>query len=202
MPTRCINQADHDEKDHQVGMMREIYSRAVVVHVWLGQLDCAAEASKTIRSAHEFFTPEVRELLDKPFSPTRFQIYCNKIEAQGKPTLFMVDWTPVRKLFQLPWWRRKWVIQETAFAKSGGNIFGTEGMLYDEILHLLDRLRLFNVSIIPPLKDYGWDDRHENTRYGIACAMTMFGPRLLERPVPRPTQLLHFLFEYNYLFSA
>ena len=32
----CINQADDDERGHQVGMMGEIYKRAQCVHAWLG----------------------------------------------------------------------------------------------------------------------------------------------------------------------
>lgn len=33
----CINQEDDLERNHQVGLMKEIYSKAILVHVWLGK---------------------------------------------------------------------------------------------------------------------------------------------------------------------
>lgn len=33
----CINQEDVEERNQQVGMMGEIYTRASTVHVWLGE---------------------------------------------------------------------------------------------------------------------------------------------------------------------
>lgn len=35
--TLCINQADDDERSHQVGMMREIYENSEEVVIWLGE---------------------------------------------------------------------------------------------------------------------------------------------------------------------
>lgn len=32
----CINQADDDERTHQVGMMRDIYAKASEVIIWSG----------------------------------------------------------------------------------------------------------------------------------------------------------------------
>lgn len=33
----CINQADHSERSHQVGFMKEIFASAQAVRVWLGE---------------------------------------------------------------------------------------------------------------------------------------------------------------------
>ncbi|PHH69317.1 hypothetical protein CDD82_7832 [Ophiocordyceps australis] len=41
----CINQEDHDERTHQVNIMGEIYSRADVVHIWLGEDDPAVKSA-------------------------------------------------------------------------------------------------------------------------------------------------------------
>lgn len=34
----CINQKDHQERNHQVGMMRKIYEKATLVIIWLGEM--------------------------------------------------------------------------------------------------------------------------------------------------------------------
>ncbi|RDW79831.1 hypothetical protein BP6252_04469 [Coleophoma cylindrospora] len=39
--TLCINQADNDERNHQVGMMREIYENSEEVVIWLGEKEAA-----------------------------------------------------------------------------------------------------------------------------------------------------------------
>jgi len=41
--TLCINQADNNERSHQVGMMREIYENSEEVVIWLGEKDAVHE---------------------------------------------------------------------------------------------------------------------------------------------------------------
>lgn len=35
----CIDQNDHDEKNHQVALMSQIYNQAIQVDIYLGKLD-------------------------------------------------------------------------------------------------------------------------------------------------------------------
>jgi hypothetical protein len=41
----CINQANLGEKNHQVALMAQIYSRADKVLVYLGESDCESDAA-------------------------------------------------------------------------------------------------------------------------------------------------------------
>ncbi|KAF2143538.1 uncharacterized protein K452DRAFT_224862, partial [Aplosporella prunicola CBS 121167] len=96
----CINQADSEEKGHQVGMMDVIYKKAEEVVVWLGR-----ESNKTSMSLEHarFFSglPMTKGLPQHfPFRP--------------EPMLSLIhSYTAILKR---PWWRRIWVIQEFALA--------------------------------------------------------------------------------------
>lgn len=81
----CINQADHKEKNHQVMRMRDIYSNASRVLIWLGESD------DDIDAAFEYLRlpKEIKESVD-----------------QDKPI------GGLRKIYGRPWWTRMWVIQE------------------------------------------------------------------------------------------
>jgi hypothetical protein len=48
----CINQSHIDEKNHQVGIMGEIYSKAAWVLVWLGA-EKAGSSNEGQRMPHE-----------------------------------------------------------------------------------------------------------------------------------------------------
>ncbi|KIW09132.1 uncharacterized protein PV09_00070 [Verruconis gallopava] len=68
----CINQADYEERKHQVGMMRSIYSRAKRVLVWLGEAgedsELAFAACERIAKARvELLTDEFGDLMSNDF---------------------------------------------------------------------------------------------------------------------------------------
>ena len=94
----CINQDNEDEKNHQVQMMAEIYSRAQRVCIWLGGGD------ESSRIALRFIKKEVLQLRN-------FDELCDSEEASKK-------WKALLDLMQRPWFSRRWVVQEIALARS------------------------------------------------------------------------------------
>jgi len=79
----CINQADDQEKAHQIQNMTKIYGQASRVIIWLGEgTDDSDQAFEGIRNAAE---DEVTDSLE---------------EANREPIL---------KLLERPWFRRIWV---------------------------------------------------------------------------------------------
>ena len=83
----CVDQAVIHERNHQVQMMREIYSNAESVYVWLGEEDKAAHSDAAM-------------------------IYLEKREATIRTKPF---WTPrqakaVLSLCQRPYWTRIWIV--------------------------------------------------------------------------------------------
>ncbi|PPQ91384.1 hypothetical protein CVT25_004151 [Psilocybe cyanescens] len=92
----CINQGDNEEKEHQVNLMRKIYTQAKTTFVWLGP--AADESEKAI----DFIA---RTDSIKVTDPTF------KIEDLSPP------WTALQALFARSWWSRVWVIQEVFLSK-------------------------------------------------------------------------------------
>ncbi|KAL6900334.1 heterokaryon incompatibility protein domain-containing protein [Trichoderma evansii] len=90
----CINQSDICERNHQVGMMRQIYTNAAEVYIWLGQ---EADDSAV---AMDFFTRKV----PKELRPKGRWIWSKK---EGRA---------ISKLFKRPYWGRMWIIQEVISA--------------------------------------------------------------------------------------
>ncbi|KAE9378667.1 HET-domain-containing protein, partial [Stipitochalara longipes BDJ] len=88
----CINQDDLEERNQQVRIMRDIYSSASQVVVYVGEAgEGAAEAIKLIRLLEE----EIDSTLPPPDSP---------------------DWDHFQDFFRRPWFTRVWVLQEVAVA--------------------------------------------------------------------------------------
>lgn len=94
----CINQMDLEEKTHQVGMMKTIYSTAYQVLVWLGESD------KDIRLAMALFKHAEGKSSDG---------LSNFLTSMDQSSPF---WTALDKFFRKPWWSRVWVAQEIIVA--------------------------------------------------------------------------------------
>lgn len=99
----CINQADNREKSIQVSIMRQIYSKATHVVIWLG------EPTMKITRALNF----MRETLSDDHA---MHSTSRLVEQMGDDTLEY--WSAVSDLFDRAWFTRIWVCQEFAFANS------------------------------------------------------------------------------------
>ncbi|KAF2704757.1 hypothetical protein K504DRAFT_111121 [Pleomassaria siparia CBS 279.74] len=114
----CINQKLKDEayeKHHQVGLMREIYSRASRVLVWLGTDDSYQEAAPA-------------------FAILNAMAKANTHVGPGIPLLDSEsEWVPVMALFINTWFTRMWAIQELVFARSATFIWGQEELSWEVI---------------------------------------------------------------------
>lgn len=92
----CINQDDVAEKDAQVCMMGEIYSRAHEVIVWLGEE--ADQSSRVIDAANQHDSSFVRDKLS--------------------PFLSDLGLLPsLSALLDRPYWHRTWILQEISLAQ-------------------------------------------------------------------------------------
>ncbi|KAH8660070.1 heterokaryon incompatibility protein-domain-containing protein [Xylariales sp. PMI_506] len=93
----CINQSDVHERNHQVGLMKQIYANAAEVFVWLGK---AADDSDVA----------VRYLTNQASKPLRQR-------AQGYYPLWSeAEGRSLSALCERPYWRRMWIIQELLHA--------------------------------------------------------------------------------------
>jgi hypothetical protein len=118
----CINQADIEERNRQVKHMREIYTRAMRVIVWLGE------------------EKDAKVGLD----------YCDTLVRNKRGELpFYAKDKDKRKacddLFSRPWWSRSWILQEVLHSGDDNVYIGRiritmENLLakFEQVLHASD----------------------------------------------------------------
>ncbi|KAI0196918.1 heterokaryon incompatibility protein-domain-containing protein [Astrocystis sublimbata] len=95
----CIDQANTHERNHQVGLMKQIYANAAEVYVWLGQ-----EANSS-DIAMRFMASQASEPLRRR-GPGYYPVWTR---TQGEA---------LQNLCERPYWRRMWIIQELLHANN------------------------------------------------------------------------------------
>jgi hypothetical protein len=102
----CINQFDLDERGQQVQLMRDIYSRASPVVVWLG------EEEEDSRLALETIQGLYRQFGNMENMKSREETLkaLNELDESSQSKAIL-------SLFDRPWWTRLWTVQEYVFAK-------------------------------------------------------------------------------------
>ena len=105
----CINQYDDIEKSEQVEMMAQIYERARLVIVWLGEaLSSDAAGLHLAQKLHGVFA--YHEADAASFTAADF-------ETAGVPVSNPDYWKAFMNLLGKPWFRRVWIMQEFINAK-------------------------------------------------------------------------------------
>ncbi|KAI0854642.1 heterokaryon incompatibility protein-domain-containing protein [Xylaria cubensis] len=94
----CIDQSNVHERNHQVGLMKQIYASAAEVYVWLGQKANNSDVAMHFLATHA----------SKPLR-RRGQGYYPVWSKQQGNALYA--------LCERPYWRRMWIIQELLHAK-------------------------------------------------------------------------------------
>ncbi|KAE9378295.1 HET-domain-containing protein, partial [Stipitochalara longipes BDJ] len=89
----CIDQSNIEERNHQVSLMKTIYSNAVLVRIWLGRPSPGSDdAMAILKQFGQGITLEKIKLGDR---------------LPGDKDLW-----PIIEIMKRPWWRRTWVRQE------------------------------------------------------------------------------------------
>ena len=98
------------ERGHQVGLMREVYSRADEVVVFLG--------------TPSFHTDAALDLMARADFPTRFVDFDERIG--------------VIELLEHPYWSRAWIIQEVARSQKASIVCGRKKIEWEKFLELFE----------------------------------------------------------------
>lgn len=167
-----INQSDHEERSHQVSLMRHIYQNAHSVLIWLGERD---EDSKI---AIRFLNS----------SPTGKNWLCTAtLDGQSRYQKLISDprWFSVMKLLERPYFRRVWVIQEVVVAKKGIILCGRDKT---SLLNLTQMLPdAVSVSALMGRNTDGWSQFSH-----VSALSEQYGPYVF-RTVPA----LEILFQFR-----
>jgi hypothetical protein len=89
----CINQADDQEKSHQVAMMGDVYENASNALIWLGDEDSTTE------SGYQAINTILNSLSDGSATEKTY-LLSNSV------------WIDALKYFESTWFRRLWPVQE------------------------------------------------------------------------------------------
>ncbi|KAF2133115.1 HET-domain-containing protein, partial [Dothidotthia symphoricarpi CBS 119687] len=118
----CINQEDNKERGHQVQQMASIYKRAERVVIWLGQ--ATSETDLIFRCMHQL-EEDVSRCTHKDW-----EVFDERWRWQ---TLWSTtqQWRlheGLKTLLDHPWFKRVWIIQEVALARSAIIVCGAESV--------------------------------------------------------------------------
>ncbi|KAF2120521.1 heterokaryon incompatibility protein-domain-containing protein [Lophiotrema nucula] len=110
-----INQDEHAERTNQVKLMGRIYKQAERVLVWLGRSGSsyAKQAFSSLQTIHEtYWTAQGNDGSKIPDASSTEKI----------------DWEALRRLYQLEYFRRVWVLQEIAGASDAQLLWGNQSL--------------------------------------------------------------------------
>ena len=146
----CINQTVITERNHQVRLMSEIYSRAAYVYVWLGPCHSEVEAAMTVLKSGLRRYYEDRTTLSPTKGPRRHRIsgaeeqgHLNK-NSYSEPESNSLPAAALRCFFLNTYWKRLWIVQEIMLARYIRIMCGETILSWEE-------LRRFCLSSASPL---------------------------------------------------
>jgi hypothetical protein len=122
-----INQSDIPERNAQVKMMSDIFQRADSIIAWLGVEDQFTDDALAVIDGISAITDEAYAQdsahFTKFFSPVASLEFYNSL---GIESLTFNHWLGFLCLLSRPWFKRAWIIQEIALAKSVTVMVGSQ----------------------------------------------------------------------------
>ena len=162
----CINQSDTKERNHQVGIMGEIFRSAKKVIVWLGvptQSDSQAPSGSD-EADTEFSTPAFSLLSSAAADASSIHLQDQKWQRSlmqwydkfAQPA-FEVHWQQLTELCYVPYWYRLWILQEIGLASEIELHYGRFKCSWNDFSTVLMLLTKYKSSFSSPLASSGFD---------------------------------------------
>ncbi|KAI4253575.1 MAG: hypothetical protein L6R42_007535 [Xanthoria sp. 1 TBL-2021] len=129
----CINQNDHVEKAQQVARMAQIYTRARRVIVWLGEHENGSELAMQLLQDYATAFPDVVRDESAPADELYFAEDLLQL-PQGQNNQ---SWSALSDLFDRPYFKRRWVLQELASGKSVYMFCGADSVPWSALAGLI-----------------------------------------------------------------
>lgn len=133
----CINQKDDMfEKNHQLPLMPEIYSKATTVLVWIGE-----DEDHKAQKAFEQISGINTHLPPGRHNPTKLRRYLrDRVGNHGIEEHVVQILKGISPVFAKSWFKRLWVVQEVCSAQNAIMVFGTAEITMDCILNVIGLL--------------------------------------------------------------
>ncbi|KAM7220139.1 Heterokaryon incompatibility protein (HET) domain containing protein [Rhypophila decipiens] len=134
----CINQTDIPERNHQVGLMGDVYSHCSAVLIWLGEADSYTGAAiDSLNIIHDQLLAETSNAIN-----LRKVLYgsTNIFQYSSTPLpISKINFPAIREIFSRPWFTRRWVVQESALPRTG--------TIYCGRANQIDMLKFFRAAV-------------------------------------------------------
>lgn len=118
----CVNQADIEERGHQVSLMKDIFKLGERTVVWLGEE--SQDSALAIQLIHE-----LARASQEHSSRSRRSHESEKILSLYDPA-----WRALTQLLRRPWFHRAWIVQETSVARDVSILCGHASISWDEFV--------------------------------------------------------------------
>ncbi|CZT00745.1 hypothetical protein WAI453_009163 [Rhynchosporium graminicola] len=119
----CINQADTVERSAQVSRMRDIFSMASRVIVWVGP---ATQDSNVAMETLDYLGNQAVSTTERRRLPAPNAVEKTWFESSVQLPYDDSTWEAIRNLLKRPWFERLWVVQEAHLARKGLFLCGDE----------------------------------------------------------------------------
>ena len=171
----CIDQENRKERGEQVKIMRQIYTRAARVLVWLGPEDDETPvALQTITKVKNHII--ARGLSFETLKSMKDEDPFSEMLGLTEHVLDVKSLTILRQMYQRPWFQRIWVVQEVTAGGSTSEVhIGPHAIPWDDLgiaTLWLEALR--------------WQSSMPFEAPGQRNALVMWQGRLLARETPPP----------------
>jgi len=145
----CINQNDDREKEHQVQLMRTIFSQAQRTLIFLGDVDekSRQKMSKfaliTLKIGLAIFRRKVN-LIDSP----RVSVWDARENRSRTMIPFAMDfYLELMSMLQMPWFQRAWVVQEVAVSSTATIFWGSSQYNWEDVILALKFMSQVNFPL-------------------------------------------------------
>jgi hypothetical protein len=175
-----INQADNNERGHQVGLMESVYKNASSVQIYLGEPypDICGETGRPVAEiVAEFLATFGDEMKVLSEDHPRFQgvenfITFREFTRQSDAATASECWeiSPIirglRDLTSRRWWQRMWAVQEASLAKIAFILWGHGSISYPAFIYLYKAsVDSQNVNTLWPLTFHNSGDHLEISKH-------------------------------------
>lgn len=127
----CIDQSNRRERSHQVSIMGKIFKKAERVLVWLGD-DEDGKSGEVIDFLHDL---ELR--IDDNAKPVESGLLGLKFEPRDLTSHEEIQFKGLARLFNQPWFRRVWTLQEIGFATDASVFYGNAETSFMSLMKVL-----------------------------------------------------------------
>jgi hypothetical protein len=140
----CINQSNLHERNHQISLMRNIFSNARQVIAWLGEadLDCGGDMESESDLAMDFLASDVwTKTPTTTGTGTWTRPDPSRRGAPGAaPSATVI--LALAGLFSRPYWTRVWIVQEVAMARKVTLHCGDRQVPWERLVQFMPHTRI------------------------------------------------------------